>query len=353
MTICKLLVVLGVFASLLSCGSSGLSPSADSGTLGKTGAWTQLNTGLPANADVTGLAGANSKLYALTNEGSNNFYVSTDSGASWTHATGDLAIPGQADKVGISAFALSGTSIFAGAGLLFTSTNDGQNWKVVNDTLGNSIIYTMVSVLGPDLFVGTIGGVLVSHNSGGTWATTQTSDGSGGNTPWVDGIPSTMTSSGATYLVGVSLGKSAWSSSDHGDHWAMANTGLPPGAGGAGGASVTAFATHGNVLLAGAGGHGIYRSIDNGSHWVESDTGFFNPSDALGPTTAYAFAVAGNTIYAGTDSGVYVSVNDGLTWAKLDRADLPDFTAVYSMAVMGSNLYIGTYTSGVWRHALP
>lgn len=346
----KFLGLLVASASLLGC-SSATTGAGDAG-VSVGGQWVQLNTGLPPNAVVVSLASQGTKLYALTNEGSNNFYLSTNSGASWARATGDMKIPGVNDPVAVSAFALSGTTIYAGAGLLFSSTNDGQNWTVVDNTRGNPVVYTMVAAFGTDVFAGTFGGVLVSHDSGATWASAQTNDGTGHDTAWVDGVPSTMTLFGTRYMTGVSLGQSAWASTDHGDHWATANAGLPPGASGAGRASITAFAVHGTTLLAGAGGHGIYQSNATVSAWEEANSGFLTPNDPLGPVNAYVFAVSGSSIFAGTDSGVYVSTDNAATWSKLDRADLPDFTAVYSMTVMGSNLYIGTYTSGVWRHAL-
>ena len=346
----ELLGSLVLSTALLAC-TSGSPAGGDAGILTTgNGQWTQLNSGLP-DSDVVALASQGTKLYALTSGASANFYLSSDAAASWTHATGDLMVPGTSDTA-ISAFALSGTAIVAGAGLLFDSANDGQHWTVVNDTAGNPVVYTMVRVFGSDVFVGPVGGMLVSHDGGATWATAQVNDSTGNSSPWVDGVPQTMASVGGHYLVGVGLGKSVWTSSDAGDHWVTSNAGLPPGAGGAGGASITAFGVHGSVVFAGAGASGIYKSTDGGTSWSASSSGFYNASNPLGPTTAYAFSVNGSSVYAGTDSGVYVSTNDGASWSTLDRGDLPDFTAVYSMTVMGANLYIGTYTTGVWRHAL-
>ena len=346
----RVLGTLIVSATLGACTASS-SQGGDAGIITTSGgAWTQHNSGM-SETDVVALGSQGTKIYALTNGNNANFYLSSDAAASWTHATGDLAVPGTSDT-GITAFALDNTAIVAGAGLLFNSSNDGQHWKIIDDTQGNAVIYTLVRVFGSDMFVGTVGGMLVSHDSGVTWKTAQILDGTGTSTPWVDGVPQSMAFVGGKYLVGVALGKSAWSSSDKGDHWVTANTGLPPGAGGAGGATLNAFVVHGSTVFAGAGAMGIYKSVDAGASWTASSSGFFDPSNPLGPTTVYAFAVNGMFIYAGTDSGVYVSMNDGASWTTLDRGDLPAFTAVYSMTVMGGNLYIGTYTSGVWRHAL-
>jgi len=169
-------------------------------------------------------------LYASTGIAKKSFYVSSNAGtagATWSNATGDLGYPGNTtDDATVGAFALKGTHVIAGAGLLFDTANDGVNWTVIADTPSPnpSMIYTTVNVLGADIFAGAVGGMLVSHDGGTVWATSQMDDGSGHDTPWADGIPVSMNAMGSTYFVGVEYGSTAsvWSSTDHGDHWTPA-----------------------------------------------------------------------------------------------------------------------------------
>jgi hypothetical protein len=49
----------------------------------------------------------------------------------------------------------------------------------------------------------------------------------------------------------------------------------------------------------------------------------------------------------GTSSGVFLSTNSGTSWTVVGLTN----TSVYALAVSGTNLFAGTYDSGVWRRA--
>jgi hypothetical protein len=100
----------------------------------------------------------------------------------------------------------------------------------------------------------------------------------------------------------------------------------------------------GTNIFAGTGTHagapvtGIYLSTDNGSSWTDVNNG-------LPPVTAtdvYALAIIGSNIFAGTYHGVYLSTNNGASWNLMNNG-LPAFPTVTSLAVNGTVIYAGTY----------
>jgi hypothetical protein len=58
----------------------------------------------------------------------------------------------------------------------------------------------------------------------------------------------------------------------------------------------------------------------------------------------YSFTALGNNIFAGSDSGVYISTNNGTNWTKTTLNN----KLVYSLATLGTIIYAGTSSSGVY-----
>jgi hypothetical protein len=56
--------------------------------------------------------------------------------------------------------------------------------------------------------------------------------------------------------------------------------------------------------------------------------------------------VYGNDIFAGTDSGVFLSTNNGTSWVAVDSG-LTEHE-VYSIAVSGNNIFAGTYSGCIF-----
>ncbi len=73
------------------------------------------------------------------------------------------------------------------------------------------------------------------------------------------------------------------------------------------GGTVQAFTFQNGSLFAGTWGDGIFRSTDNGASWTPSSTGLTNGA-------VQTFAIVGTNIFAGTDSGVYLTSDNGNTW---------------------------------------
>ena len=65
-----------------------------------------------------------------------------------------------------------------------------------------------------------------------------------------------------------------------------------------------------------------------------------------GPTggNISSFAVSGTNLFAGTNSGVFLSTNNGTSWTSVSKG--LTFTDVFALAVSGENLFAGTGISG-------
>jgi hypothetical protein len=108
------------------------------------------------------------------------------------------------------------------------------------------------------------------------------------------------------------------------------------------GLSVNSFATLGNKLFAGTSG-GIYYSTDNGTNWTLS---------LMSPFTITSLAVSGNNIFAGMYynstppvGGIYLSIDTGTSWISISQYVL--YYPVYSLTVQGNTVFAGT-ESGVF-----
>jgi len=87
----------------------------------------------------------------------------------------------------------------------------------------------------------------------------------------------------------------------------------------------------------------VYRTRDGGDSWQEITAGL--------PPSGFVMAVRADTVrrgllYAGTDTGVFVSFDDGNRWQSL-QANLP-VAWVSDIKVHGSDLVISTQGRGLW-----
>jgi len=111
------------------------------------------------------------------------------------------------------------------------------------------------------------------------------------------------------------------------------------------GGSIWSFAVSGNNLFAGTDGSGVFRSTDNGTSWTAVNNG-------LTDLYVLAFAVSSNgadgvTLFAGTNGGggVFRSTDNGTSWTAVNNG-LDTFSS--RLAVIGTNLFAGTWRSGVF-----
>ena len=131
------------------------------------------------------------------------------------------------------------------------------------------------------------------------------------------------------YLLAGTAGEGVYRSADNGESWTSCNTNL------------TNLMVHSlfvdaqGDLFAGSTDGAIFRSMDNGESWTLLSTGSLVEtvetsdgsetvsvvSNGLPSTTIYALAgyeeEVVSYLYAGTDSGIYQSSDDGVTWTQL------------------------------------
>ena len=91
----------------------------------------------------------------------------------------------------------------------------------------------------------------------------------------------------------------------------------------------------------------LFRTRDYGKTWTAIVTGL--PTDQ--PSGSFARVIRGDTrkpglLFAGTESGMYVSFDDGDHWQSL-QLNLPN-TSYRDLVVHGNDLVVGTYGRGIW-----
>jgi photosystem II stability/assembly factor-like uncharacterized protein len=250
----------------------------------------------------------------------------------------------------ITAFAVCRGFLFAGAASdgVYRSDDDGTSWTVVSTGLTNTGVWTL-AVVDTVLYAGTNGGgVFRSNDAGATW--TAASDG------LTNLYALSLTSDGTSLYTGTIGG--VYRSDDGGMGWTLKDNGLTT-------VSVRSMAFIGNSLFAGTYGGGIFVSTDQGEHWSGASAGLTNLS-------ILNFTHIGATVFAGTYGGMYYSTNAGANWKPMsldsyapeapvaaDSArknsqfqtplDIAAPKAVYSLAVTGTDLFVGTYGGGVHK----
>lgn len=98
--------------------------------------------------------------------------------------------------------------------------------------------------------------------------------------------------------------------------------------------NIYGFLSHGTLLFAGTGSHGILRSKDNGASWDTVNTG-------LTTTGINCFSKISDTLFAASE-GIFRSVDGGDTWTPV-RSGLPN-RSVNAMLAYNGMVYAGTDT---------
>ncbi|MES2589600.1 MAG: T9SS type A sorting domain-containing protein [Bacteroidota bacterium] len=213
-----------------------------------------------------------------------------------------------------------GTILFASTDEgLFKSTDMGDNWSLTYD-IGN---VKQIASKGTDLFAtiqdGVIG-VAKSSDNGGTWTTLNT------------GLPYKFNSSIAVDgdVIYTCDYNKALRSTDDGLNWTDIST-LP---------GFQTIVRNGSKLYAGSnnggsGYEGIYVSNDEGLSWAQaSNTGLVESIQRL--------VLSGNKLFAAADDGVYSTTNDGANWTKHEPSSGPTIDNAIGLHLVGTSLFIGT-----------
>lgn len=253
----------------------------------------------------------------------NGVYQSTDNGKNWNPASNGLP-----EYISINTISEIGSSLFAatdGGGVYF-SINNGMSWMPVNNGL-TSLRVQALSVYGTNLFAGTFGGLFVSRDNGNTW--THISGGiSNGK------VINCFAVGGNSIYAGTEEGR-VFVSPDDGATWkAYNNTGLIKEVQGrivSTVGDVNAIAVANGFIYVGTDS-GVYRSVDDGVTYKSI-------SSNVKMQNAYSLNIINNYLYAGTQTGLYTSYNDGKNWTPVDN----NFSngKITAFAIKGANVYAG------------
>jgi hypothetical protein len=107
---------------------------------------------------------------------------------------------------------------------------------------------------------------------------------------------------------------------------------------GGGGPNIKSLAAAGKYLFAGTDS-GVFVSTDEGATWTLSNTG-------LTDTNVPSLAVNDSEVFAGTHDGVFYSTDHGATWSPANSGPMQNTDAA-SLLVKGSDLFVGTFGNGI------
>ena len=308
--------------------------------------------------------------------------ISSPLRAQWVQTS--MPYRGYVRALAASSNGAGGTMLVAGTdgGGVYISTNDGTDWKTADSGLTSLYVWSLAITSngsgGTNIFAGTYDkGVFLSTNEGAKW---QPID-SGLTCLYVTSLAATPNGSGGNLLFAGTDSGGVYLSTNNGAIWTARDSDLayryvwsvwasPNGTGG-------------TNLIAGTDGGGAFFSTNNGAIWTTTDSTLTNPY-------VYALELSGGTLFAGTDSGmfllnyndsiwtgypidsnltdfnilslalvdtnvfagtagdgVYLTTNDGATWAQVN--DGLTANSIWSLVVSGSNLFAGSYGDGIWR----
>ena len=277
--------------------------------------WVQTNG--PGNASpVLPIVVDGTNIYAVTMR--DGVYISSNNGTNWEQTKKTI--------YDCNSLYVSDANIFVGTTSgLYLSTDKGINWTLLDNGLPGYAIIRSIAIRDTNIFVGTENGIYLSNNIGASW--TRINNGMTND----DVISITVSD---TYIF-VGKSGSIYRSSDNGTNWTHLNIELTNHA-------VLALASNGANIYAGTegGAANIFSSTDYGTTWTKSNR--------LPVYQVRSLALTENKVFAGTDSGVFLSTNNGTNWTNVG---LPN-TFIWSLALNNSDLYAGTYLTGVWRRPL-
>ena len=257
--------------------------------------------------NITSFGRAGGRLFAGTSDG---YHISDNNGENWTF----IPFPG-----GVASFASDGSNIYLGTrDKIYRSSNLGANWTETSSGLGKGLVGALM-VDGATLFAGTpedASGIYRSVNSATTWV------------PVANGLPTasrirSIISFGSHIFAGTD-GDGVYRSGDRGITWTKTDAANPL----IGHQRINSFCVKGNALYVGAE-NGIFRSTDAGSTFVPVMNGF--PPNT-GGVSVHSLTVSGSNIVAGatvrttpneTLNPIFYSADDGATWQQSALPALP------------------------------
>lgn len=240
----------------------------------------------------------------------------TDSGAHWSKTT----LNGRY----INALIAKGDTLFAAMqNTVYLSADSGTTWTLITNGLPPNVYVDVLATDGSLVFAGTAAhGLYLTSDNGAQWTHAEI--------PLVLENVADILVDGPRIFIGT--GDGVFRSTDRGQTWTAANTGLP--------GSVNAFALHNSVLFASSSYLGkVFLSRDSGEHWAT----------ACSLSTVFDITCWGSTLVMGTTGyGVYLSDDDGASVHPINEG-LAEGN-IWTVAVIGGYLFAGG--PGVWRRPL-
>lgn len=305
-------------------GVFGVYRSTDNGT-----SWTAVNKGLPEQPAVSWLTVLGTNIFAglrdVTGRGAEGLFVSGDNGESWKAVKGGLP-----ERPGIIRPVVSGSNLFAvtASNGIYLSTNNGASWTAVDFGATGVREFNFLAASGINLYAANcFRGLFLSTNNGKNWEAIDS------------GLPRIQINGLAVIgpdIFVATQGLGVFRSSDNGHSWKAVNSGLPDET------EVISLAAMGAHVFADVDchvsppGEVIFRSADNGESWTAVSPGLpseFAPVNCL--------AVMGANLFAGSYKSVFRSSDKGTGWTKLNSG-LPEYADFIFLAASGTNLFTGT-----------
>ena len=291
--------------------------------------WTKVQSGSYRLYNIVALQGT---IYVMTSIGT---FSSTDNGAIWVLDTSVF-------PRGIGSIISDGKNLYASGSGVFVSSNSGISWSACGDTgltSGGGLLFANDGIL----YAGSEG-IYSSSDNGAIWKGPLPPP----PTPYLLPIPMDDLDTVGDNLFACTQG-GLFATTDSGASWTLDSAGMSN-------IAVTAVLSMGDTLFAGTSSNGLFFSTNNGASWV-ADTAsragsrinvLVQNNGVLYTSSSQAFAVIGTYQIEGGTNGIYASTDSGSDWIQVQ--DVPTFSTVpiYSLAVLGQNIYAGTSGYGVW-----
>lgn len=283
------------------------------------GQWQEANNGLTGGYIQTLAVDTVTKYIYAGTEFGGGLFRSTDDGLNWKPMNDGFT----SGENSITALTVKGSELFAGArgNDVFLITGNGTKWTNAHDGIYGSGYAVNCFITSDDiLFAGTSNGVFISTDNGKSWVIS--------NNGLTNTYISTLAAMGTRLFAGTS-GGGIFLSEDNGNNWTEVSSGLLN-------KNIYSLTMTANSILAGTSG-GIFISTDYGSNWTASNNGFTGYQ-------VYCMAKDHDKIYCGSGTGVFLSTDNGASWNNSGMTDIE----VYSLVVNGNKVFAGTHGKGVF-----
>ncbi|MFA7418564.1 MAG: T9SS type A sorting domain-containing protein [Melioribacteraceae bacterium] len=252
-------------------------------------------------------------LFVSTDAG---IYKSTNQGTSWSAANNGITTNYSNNFVGV------GNNLFVavtGRGI-YKSVNNGDQWNQSNGGITNSTIKTLVRS-GSNLFAGAYysGGVHYTNNGGVNWNSSY---------PSIAYVVQLVNNNNEIYAA--TNGWGLYKTTDNCATWTRLSTSLTN-------QKIYSVAVNGTKIFVGTDNSGVYSTIDNGTTWNEVNNGLTNKNINM-------LTLVGNNLFAATTGGVFISVNSGTSWLAAGLAG----KNIITVKANNNKIFAGTWGEGVY-----